>query len=81
MVDLDEYYQYLIDMEIATEEELDLVTGISGYSEETLDAVLYYRSGYHDLEQYTEYEDREFYNEHFKDDDEEDDDEEDNEED
>lgn len=73
MVDLEEYWRYLVDMEIATEEELSLVTSICGYSEETLNSVLYARSAYHDLEQYTEYEDREYYLEHFADNEEEDD--------
>ena len=44
-------WDYLIENEIATEEELRLVTDVAGYSDETLEAVIYARTGYHDLEQ------------------------------
>ena len=71
-LDLEEIWDYLVEMEIATEEELKLITDINGYNEETLNDVIYARSGYHDLEQYTEYEDKEFYREHFLEDDDED---------
>jgi hypothetical protein len=50
-VELDEYWQYLINSGIATEEELQLVTYIIGYSVETLDKVLYARTGYRSIEQ------------------------------
>ena len=39
---------------IATEEELQLVTNINGYSVETLNDVLYARTGYHDIDQLEE---------------------------
>ena len=42
---------WLLDMGIATEEELKLITGINGFTIETLNDVLYYRTGYHDREQ------------------------------
>ena len=49
---LSEYWDFLIERYIATQEELELVTNIIGYKEETLDAILYARTGYRDLEQY-----------------------------
>lgn len=37
---------------IATEEEIDLVTSINGYTEETLNDILYVRTGYRDITQF-----------------------------
>lgn len=65
---LNQYYNYLIDYQIVSEETLNIITHINGYNEDTLNDVLYCVSGYHDIEQYTEYEDRETYNEYFNDD-------------
>ncbi len=62
---LNQYYNYLIDYQIVSEETLNIITNINGYNEDTLNDVLYCVSGYHDIEQYTEYEDRETYNEYF----------------
>ena len=50
----EEMWQELLDRNIATEEELQLVTDINGYSEESLKDVLYARTGYHDFEQLEE---------------------------
>jgi hypothetical protein len=50
----DEYWGLLIEYGIATEDELQLITDINGYSEETLDDVLYARTGYRSWEQYCE---------------------------
>ena len=71
-----EIYDYLLEMGIASEEELDIVTGINGFSEETLNSVIYYKTAYQDIEQYLECEDKEKYEE-FYGDNEEDEDEED----
>lgn len=65
---LNQYYNYLIDYQIVSEETLNIITNINGYNEETLNDVLYCVSGYHDIEQYTEYEDRETYNDYFNND-------------
>ena len=46
-----ELWDWLVDMEIATDEELKLITGINGLTIETLNDVLYYRTGYRDREQ------------------------------
>ena len=39
---------------IATEEELSLVTAIDGYNEDTLNNVIYVRTGYNDIYQLIE---------------------------
>ena len=45
---------YLIDYGIATEEEINLVADINGFSEETMNDILYARTGYRDLSQLDE---------------------------
>lgn len=72
-MNLGQYYDYLIDYELVSEETLDIITSINGYNEKTLDDVLYCVSGYRDIEQYLEYEDRENYNLYYNDDESEDD--------
>lgn len=47
---IDQMWEWLVDEGIATEEELQLVTDINGYSIETLNDVLYARTGYRDQE-------------------------------
>ena len=47
-------FSRLIDLNIATQDELNLITGINGYNEETLNSVIYYKTGYRDIEQYEE---------------------------
>lgn len=64
-MELKEMFDYLINTEIVTEEEVQLITDINGWNEETANDILYARTGYRDLEQYTEYEDTETYNEYF----------------
>lgn len=44
-------WDYLVENQIATEEELKLVTCINGYNEDSLLAVLYARTGYRSIEQ------------------------------
>ena len=46
-----EMWDYLTELGIATEEELQLVTDINGYNEETMLDVLYARTGYRNFEQ------------------------------
>lgn len=75
MLDLNKYYDYLVNYEIATGDEIDLVTTINGYNEKALDDILFVRTGYRDLEQYLMYEDKENYREYFEDDEEEEDEE------
>ena len=47
-------WMWLLDNGIATDEELSLITGINGLTIETLNDVLYYRTGYRDREQMEE---------------------------
>lgn len=51
---VNEMWNYLTESYIATEEELQLVTDINGYNEETMLDVLYARTGYRDFEQVRE---------------------------
>jgi hypothetical protein len=47
-------WDFMIDNNIATDDEIKLVTSIMGYRLITLNSILYSRTGYHDLEQYME---------------------------
>ena len=49
--EINELWDWLVDMGIPTEEELGLITNINGYSLDTLNDVLYSRTGYRDREQ------------------------------
>lgn len=71
-MELEEVIDYLIENDIATREEIDLVTGINGYNEESIDDIIFYRTGYQDIGQYLESEDEDTYNEYYNDEDEED---------
>ena len=62
---LKDYSNYLIENVGVNEEVINCITSINGYNEETLDNILYYYTGYRDLEQYTEYEDLETYKEYY----------------
>lgn len=64
-MNLEQYYNYLLENGIVSEETLNVVTSINGYNEKTLDDVLYVKSGYRDIEQYLEYEDEETYEEYY----------------
>ena len=50
----DEIYDYLIAYEIATENEISLVCSINGTNEDSLNSILYSRTGYRDVEQIKE---------------------------
>ena len=56
-MELNEYYNYLINNIGINEEVLKCITNINGYNENTLNDILYYYTSYKDLEQYTEFED------------------------
>ena len=47
-------YDYLLETGVCTEDELALVTSIMGTNIDTLEAVLYSRTGYRSLEQIEE---------------------------
>ena len=48
----DEFFDFLVEYGIATEEEIRLVTAINGYNEETLNDILYARTGNRSVEQF-----------------------------
>ena len=54
--DTEELYDYLVDYGIATEEEIGLVCSINGTNLDSLESILYSRSGYRSLEQIKEME-------------------------
>lgn len=47
-------WDYIIANDIASEWELQLVTDVAGYSVEVLNAVIYSRTGYRNMEQFEE---------------------------
>lgn len=51
---LDLTYDYLLENNITSEETLKAIIGINGYTLETLNDILYYFTGYRDLEQLQE---------------------------
>lgn len=55
----DALYDFLIECEIATENELSLVSCLMGFSLETMESVLFARTGYRSLEQLHEEEEEE----------------------
>ena len=50
----DQIWDFLVESQIATEEELRLVTSINGMNEDSLNAVLYCRTAYRSVEQLQE---------------------------
>lgn len=44
-------FDFIVNNGIATEDETQLVTAVAGWSVETLNAVIYARTGYHDAPQ------------------------------
>ena len=54
--ELDNIYDFIIEYDIATEDEISLVTSINGYNESALNDIIFVRTGYRDMEQYKEYE-------------------------
>ena len=53
---LNEIHDYLVEYGIATEKEISLVTSINGSNEDSLNSILYSRTGYRSLEQIREME-------------------------
>lgn len=51
---IEEIWDKIIDYEIATEQELDLITSINGYNLNSLNDVIYVRTGYRDIGQFEE---------------------------
>lgn len=53
-LNVNELWDQLLDLELFTYEELQLLTNINGYSVETLNDAIFARYGYRDLEQMME---------------------------
>ena len=51
---IEQIWDLLIDYNVATQDELELVTSINGYSIDTLDSIIYARTGYRNIEQLME---------------------------
>ncbi len=51
---LNKIFDFIVEWNIATEEEIQLVTNINGWNEDSLNDIIYVRSGYRDMEQYKE---------------------------
>lgn len=54
MDQLSEVWSFIVDYNIATIEELSLITDINGYNIDTLNDVIYARTGYRSMTQYLE---------------------------
>jgi hypothetical protein len=68
---LEQIFDYLVEYEICTDDELSLVTNINGWNEETANSIIWARTGYRDIEQLLMYEDKENYRLYFENDEEE----------
>ena len=51
-----ELWDFLVDYELATEKEIGLVCSINGHNLDSLESILYSRTGYRNLEQIKEME-------------------------
>jgi len=49
--EMHELWDYLTDYEIATQDEINLITSINGTNLDTFESILYSRTGYRSLEQ------------------------------
>jgi hypothetical protein len=54
MYNIEYVWDRIVEMDIATQEELELVTSINGYNIDTLNDVIYVRTGYRNIEQLEE---------------------------
>lgn len=50
-MDLNEYFDKLVEYNIATMQEIQLVVNICGWNKETLDSILYARTGFNSWDQ------------------------------
>ena len=54
MMSTEQMHDYLVEYGIATEDEVSLVTSINGYNKESMEDILYSRTGYRDFDQLLE---------------------------
>jgi hypothetical protein len=54
MMSTEQMHDYLVECGIATEDEVSLVTSINGYNKESMEDILYSRTGYRDFDQLIE---------------------------
>ena len=52
---LNNMYDTILELELCTFEELELVTCINGFNEQAMNDIVYVREGYQTLDQYVEY--------------------------
>jgi hypothetical protein len=52
---LNNMYDTILELELCTVEELELVTSINGFNEQSMNDIVYVREGYNTLDQYVEY--------------------------
>jgi hypothetical protein len=52
---LNHMYDTILELELCTVEELELVTSINGFNEQAINDIVYVREGYNTLDQYVEY--------------------------
>ena len=60
-MDKTKIWDFIINNEIATEDELQLITDINRYNKEALNNVIYAKIGYHDMDQVLECEPENYY--------------------
>jgi hypothetical protein len=48
-------YDTILELELCTVEELELVTSINGFNAQAMNDIVYVREGYQTLDQYVEY--------------------------
>ena len=53
-MELSEMHKYLVEYEIATEDEIELVSNINGYTRATMTDILYSKTGYNTFDQQQE---------------------------
>jgi hypothetical protein len=48
-------YDTMLELELCTFEEIELVSNINGFNEQAINDIVYVRAGYQTLDQYLEY--------------------------
>lgn len=61
MLNTEQINDFIIENELATQESIDLCGCVAGYNEDTLNGIIYAKTGFHDVEQLYECCENEFY--------------------